>query len=342
MVLRWLACTMIIFLSGSGFTASAAEFYSGKTIRLIVGASAGGGFDIYTRAIARYMSKHVPGNPTIIVDNMAGAGSLVSANYMYNLAKPDGLTVGLWSSTLILQQVMGGVKGIEFNGQKYEWIGVPSPDSVVCALTKASGVNSMETWLAAKEPVKFGGQVPGVPPSDSPRILKGVLNLPIQLIEGYKGTSDIRLAADAGEISGACYAWESLKVQWRTGIESGNVKVIIQAVSKRHQDLPDVPSAIEFAKTPEDSQLIKVALNDINLINRAYSLPPGTPKENVRILRTAFAATMKDPEFLSEAKKSNLNIQPISGEEVEIKVQDLFRLSPNLVSRLRDILVPKN
>src|SRR5687768_1396407 len=218
MVLRWLACTMIIFLSDSGFTASAAEFYGGKTIRFIVGASAGGGFDIYTRAIARYMSKHVPGNPTIIVDNMAGAGSLVSANYMYNLAKPDGLTVGLWSNTLILQQVMGGVKGIEFNGQKYEWIGVPSPDSVVCALTKASGVNSMETWLAAKEPVKFGGQVPGVPPSDSPRILKGVLNLPIQLIEGYKGTSDIRLAADAGEISGACYAWESLKVQWRTGI----------------------------------------------------------------------------------------------------------------------------
>ena len=100
MVLQWLACTMIIFLSGSGFTASAAEFYSGKTIRFIVGASAGGGFDIYTRAIARYMSKHVPGNPTIIVDNMAGAGSLVSANYMYNLAKPDGLTVGLWSSTL--------------------------------------------------------------------------------------------------------------------------------------------------------------------------------------------------------------------------------------------------
>ena len=342
MVLRWLACTMIIFLSGSGFTESAAEFYSGKTIRFIVGASAGGGFDIYTRAIARYMYKHVPGNPTIIVDNMAGAGSLVSANYMYNLAKPDGLTVGLWSSTLILQQVMGGVKGIEFNGQKYEWIGVPSPDSVVCALTKASGVNSMETWLAAKEPVKFGGQVPGVPPSDSPRILKGVLNLPIQLIEGYKGTSDIRLAADAGEISGACYAWESLKVQWRTGIESGNVKVIVQAVSKRHQDLPDVPSAIEFAKTPEDSQLIKVALNDINLINRAFSLPPGTPKENVKILRTAFAATMKDPEFLSEAKKSNLNIQPISGEEVEIKVQELFRLSPNLVSRLRDILVPKN
>ena len=333
---------MIIFLSGSGFTASAAEFYTGKTIRFIVGASAGGGFDIYTRAIARYMSKHVPGSPTIIVDNMAGAGSLVSANYIYNLAKPDGLTVGLWSSTLILQQVMGGVKGIEFDGQKYEWIGVPSPDSVVCALTKASGVNSMETWLAAKEPVKFGGQVPGVPPSDSPRILKGVLNLPIQLIEGYKGTSDIRLAADAGEVSGACYAWESLKVQWRTGIESGNVKVIVQAVSKRHPDLPDVPSALEFAKTPEDSQLIKVALNDINLINRAYSLPPGTPKENVKILRTAFAATMKDPEFLSEAKKSNLNIQPISGEEVEIKVQELFRLSPNLVSRLRDILVPKN
>lgn len=319
---------------------SAEDFYKGKTIRFVVGFSAGGGFDTYTRTIARHVPKHIPGNPTAIVENMAGAGSLIAANHVYK-AKPDGLTIGNWIGTLILQQVMGGQKGIEFDARKFEWIGLPVGDSNACALTKASGVTNVDRWFAAKEPVKIGGIAPGTANSDIPRVLKAALNLPIQLVEGYKGTADLRLAADSGEVDGGCWAWESIKVTWRKGIESGNIKVLIQALPKKHPALMDVPNAIELAKTEEARQLIKVGIMDASTIIRAYSLPPGTPKERVKILRDAFTATMKDPEFLAEAKKSSMDLNPMSGDEIENIVQRFFKLQPGLVAKLKDVLVPK-
>ncbi|MBI3001309.1 MAG: hypothetical protein HYY46_23090 [Deltaproteobacteria bacterium] len=336
-----LAFYLFIPLSFSVPAAAQEAFYKGKTVRFVVGFSAGGGFDAYTRMIARHIGKHIPGNPTTIVENLPGAGSLISANYMYNQARPDGLTIGNWFGSLILQQAMGGQKGIEFDARKYEWLGAPSGDSNVCAVTKASGVTTIEQWLAAKGPVKIGGIAPGTANSDIPRILKAALNLPIQLVEGYKGTADIRLAADSGEVDGGCWAWESIKVTWRKGLESGNVKVILQALPKRHPELQDIPNAIDLAKTQEARQLIKVGLNDPAIIARLYSLPPGTPKERVRTLREAFAATMKDPEFLFEAKKASLDLNPISGEEAESTVQGLFKLQPALLAKLRETLVPR-
>ncbi len=316
-------------------------FYKGKTVRFVVGFSAGGGFDTYTRTIARHISRHIPGNPSTIVENMPGAGSLISANYIYNQAKPDGLSIGNWFGSLILQQVMGGQKGIEFDARKYEWIGAPSGDSNVCVLTKASGITTIEQWIAAKGPVKIGGIAPGTANSDIPRVLKAALNLPIQLVEGYKGTADLRVAADSGEVDGGCWAWESIKVTWRKGIESGDVKVLIQALPKKHPELLDVPNAIDLAGTEEARQLIKVGLNDPAIIARLYSLPPGTPNERVRTLREAFSATMKDPGFLAEAKKANLDLNPISGEEGESTVHSFFKFPPGLVARLREILVPR-
>jgi len=306
-----------------------------------VGFSAGGGFDTYSRAIGRHMGKHIPGNPTIIVENMTGAGSLIAANYIYNKAKPDGLTIGNWVGTLVLQQVMGGQKGIEFDARKFEWIGLPAGDSSLCALTKARGVTSIDTWLAAKEPVKIGGLAPGSVTSDIPRILKAALNLPIQVVEGYKGTAEIRLAADSGEVDGGCWGWETIKVMWRKGIESGDVKVVIQALPKKHPELQDVPNAVDLAKSDEARQLIKAGITDPATIVRSYSLPPGTPKERVKILRDAFMATMKDPEFLAETKKSQLDLNPLSGSEVETIVQGFFKLQPSLVAKLKEITVPK-
>ena len=316
-------------------------FYKDKTVRFVVGFSAGGGFDTYTRTIGRHIPKHIPGNPSAIVENMPGAGSLIAANYIYNKAKPDGLTIGNWFGSLMLQQVMGGQKGIEFDAGRFEWLGAPVADSNACALTKASGITTFDQWLAAKRPVKIGGIAPGTANSDIPRVLKTTLNLPIQLVEGYKGTADIRLAADSGEVDGGCWSWESIKVTWRKGLESGNVKVVIQALPKKHPELQDVPNAIDLAKTEEARQLIKAGLNDPAVIARLYSLPPGTPKERVRMLREAFMATMKDPEFLAEAKKASLDLNPVSGEEVEGTVQGFFKLPPDLVARLKEILVPR-
>lgn len=342
MVRKWRLRTVCSLLA-SLFCASVAlaeDFYKGKTIHFVVGFSAGGGFDTYTRTIARHMPKHIPGNPSTVVENMAGAGSLIAANYIYSKAKPDGLTIGNWFGSLMLQQVMGGQKGIEFDARKFEWIGAPVADSNACAFTKASGITTMDQWLAAKRPVKIGGIAPGTANSDIPRVLKTALNLPIQLVEGYKGTADVRLAADAGEVDGGCWSWESIKVTWRKGLESGDVKVVIQALPKKHPELQDIPNAIDLAKTEEARQLIKAGLNDPTVIARPYSLPPGTAKERVRILREAFMATMKDPEFLAEAKKASLDLNPVSGEEVESIVQDFFKLAPGLIAKLRDILVP--
>lgn len=320
--------------------ASTHDFYKGKTLRLIVAFSPGGGFDTYSRAIARHLGKHIPGNPTLIVENMTGAGGIIQANFMYQKAKPDGLIIGNNIGGLILQQVMGA-KGIEFDGRRFEYIGAPAMDNPVCALTKASGITSMERWFAAKEPVKLGGVGPGGTASDVARTLQAALGLPIKVVDGYKGTSDIRLAAESGELTGGCWAWESIKTTWRKGLESGAVAVVVLAMPKKHQELPSVPLAMDFAKTEEARRLLKHGVHDIAIMTRPYFLPPGTPKERVHVLRKAFMDTLKDADFIAEASKATLDIDPISGEELERVVAGLFKLEPAMVARLKEVLVPQ-
>ncbi len=317
------------------------SFYKGKTVRFIVGFSPGGGFDTYTRAIARHIGKHIPGNPSTIVVNKTGAGSLIAANYMYSKAKADGLTIGNWIGGLVLQQVMGGRAGIKFDARKFEWVGVPVTDHPVCALTRASGVTTVAAWMAATKPVKIGATAPGSSTDDIPRILRAALELPIKLVEGYKGTAKIRLAAESGEISGGCWAWESVKVTWRKGIESGEVIPVIQSNPQRHPDLKDVPNANELARTDKGRQLIEAGIHNPSAITRFYSLPPGTPKDRVKALQDAFMATMSDPEFLAEAKKARLDIDPKNGEQVKKIVDSFFDIDPALLAALREILVPK-
>lgn len=323
------------------FTAhAAAPYYEGKTVRFLVAFSPGGGFDTYTRAIARHMGRHIPGHPTTVVDNMTGAGGIVQGNYMFKQAKPDGLTIGNNIGGLFLQQIMGA-KGIEFDGRKFEYIGAPGVDHPVCALTKTSGITSMERWLASKEPVKLGGVGPGGTASDVARVLQAALNLPIKVVEPYKGTADIKLAAESGELAGGCWAWESIKAMWRKGIETGDVSVVVLAMPKKLEEIPHVPLAVDFAKTNEARQLLKYGIHDTATITRPYFLPPGTPKERVQILRKAFADTLKDAEFLAESKKANLDIEPVTGEQIETIVNELFKLEPAWVAKLKSVLVPQ-
>ena len=320
--------------------ALAQDFYKGQTIRFVVGFSPGGGFDAYTRVMARHFGKHIPGNPSTVVENMTGAGSLLLANFIFNRAKPDGLVIGNFIGGLILQQVLG-LKGIEFDGRKFEWLGVPIQASSVCALRKASGISSINEWFAAKAPVQVGGTAPGaVSTDDVARLLKAAIGLPLQVIDGYKGTADIRLAVESGELSGACNTWESFKATWPKEIESGSIKILIQVQPQKHPALPDVPNAIEFAKTDEARRLIEAAYN-INAILWLYALPPRTPPDRLRLLRNAFMGTMKDPEFLAEAKKAKLDTDPLSGEEVDRIVGRLFDVKPDFVAKLKDILIPK-
>jgi len=315
----------------------AQDFYAGKTVRIVVGFPAGGGFDTYSRIIARHINKYIPGNPTVVVDNVTGAGSLIAANSVYKAAKPDGLTIGNFIGNLISQQLFGG-SGIEFDARKFEWIGVPVKDHVVCALTKASGITSVDAWMAAKVPVKLGGSAPGTTNDDVAKLLKAALGLPIQLVTGYKGTAPIKLAAESGEIDGGCWAWESIKVMWRNGLDTGEVSIVLQAVPKAVPDLPKVPVAIELAKTEEARKLIQAGIHDTAVITRPYAAPPGTPKDRVQILRTAFRATMKDRDFLAEAAKSKLDVDPMSGEEVDKIVAGLFKLDSTTIAKMSDIL----
>jgi len=310
-------------------------FYGGKTVRIIVGYAAGGGYDLYSRTMARHMGKYIPGHPTMIVENMPGAGSLIAANHVYNVAKPDGLTVGHFSGVLFLGQVLGQ-KGIEFDGLRFEHIGVPAKIEGACAFTKASGITSAEKWMASKTPQKMGATAPGTVGHDVSKILIATLAVPMHLVTGYKGTADIRLAVEGAELAGLCTGWESLKSTWRGAIETGDMIVVLQTLPKPHPDLPKVPLAVNFAKTEEARQLMQVGIHDMAAISRPYVLPPGTPKERVQVLRRAFMETMKDPGFLADAEKSKLDLDPLPGEELERTVSRLSKIEPSLASKLRE------
>jgi tripartite-type tricarboxylate transporter receptor subunit TctC len=317
---------------------AAAPFYEGKTMRIIVGAAPGGGFDTYSRAIARHMGKYIPGNPTIIVENMPGAGFIVAVNHLYRVAKPDGLTIGNWIGTLVLAQAVGR-KGLEFDVNSFEYIGSPVRNHDTCVFAKASGITSFDRWMAASTPVKLGSTPPGATTYENSMILKETLRLPIQVVAGYKGTSEVRVAAEAGEVAGLCgLSWASAKSTWRKGLESGEAVVVLQNAPKPHPELPNVPLAIDQAKTAEAKKLIQVGIHDASTITYLYSLPPKTPKDRVQTLRKAFADTMNDPEFLAEAKKANLDLEPVAGEEVEKTVATFFKLDSSTANKLREIL----
>jgi tripartite-type tricarboxylate transporter receptor subunit TctC len=335
---RFLALsTLAIVLAAGGGAARAQSFYEGKTVRLVVGFAPGGGFDTYARVISRHMGRHIAGTPTIVVENMTGAGSLIAANHLYRVAKPDGLTIGHFNGALFLGQALGQ-PGIEFDARKFELIGAPIKEDAVCALTRASGVTSVEKWMASKTPVKLGGVAPGGTPDANARILKAALGLPIQLVSGYKGTAEIRLAASSGEVGGACWSWESMRSTWRSALDSGEVIAVLQTSTRPFPDLAGVPLALNLAKTDEARQLIKVGIQNAAAFARPLALPPGTPKDRVLTLRKAFQDTLRDSAFLAEAEKAKLTLDPATAEELEKMVAEAFALDAALLAKLKDIL----
>lgn len=337
MFLRLFAA-MFVTLLLAGASWAQESFYKGKTVRIIVGLSAGGGYDTYTRAIARHLGKHIPGNPAVVVENMTGAGSLIAANHMYKVAKPDGLTIGHFLGGLFLQQVLGK-PGIQFDGRKFEYLGVPTQDSQMLAISKRTGINSADEWFTSKKVVKFGSVGAGSATEDLTKIAMATINAPIQLVSGYKGTAEIRLAFNSGEIDGLTSAWESFKSTWTREVKDGDVKMILQAIPKPHPELAKVPRVIDYAKTDLDRKVIHVGMHNYSPVARPYLMPPGTPKDRVRLLRKAFMATLKDPEFVADATKAKLDLSPLSGEELEKTVLEIYEAEPAVVAKLKEILL---
>jgi tripartite-type tricarboxylate transporter receptor subunit TctC len=333
----WLGLLVLLLGAGSRPVDAQDDFYRGKTIRIVVGFGPGGGYDTYSRAIARHLGRHVPGAPTIVVENMPGAAGLLAANTVFRAGRPDGLTIVNFHGNHILGQLLGR-EGITFDARKFVWLGTPTRETTVCALTQVSGVTSAEQWMAVATPIKLGSLGPGDTAHDSPRVLQAALGLPIHLVRGYRGTPEIRLAAEAGEIAGGCWQWESIKSTWRNGLDAGQVNVVLQAGPRVLPDLPKVPLALDLAKTDEARQLLRFGIVVPTTIARVYALPPLTPPERVRTLRAAFLATLRDPQFLAETQQIKLDVDPIPGEELERLVGELFQMDPAVTAKLRELL----
>jgi len=334
---------IIVIAAAAAFSltsaAQAQEFLKDKTLTFIVVYSPGGTYDQYTRLIARHINKYVSGNPTRIVENMPGAGGIITANHLYNRVKPDGLTIAAWASPLILQHVMGN-EATKFDGRKVGWVGIPGPYDTACHFNRESGIRTVDDWFASKRPVKIASIGPGTSLSDVPKLLKAALGLPLDMVEGYKGGAEARLAVESGEVDGLCASWQATKVTWRSQMESGKIRVVLQATLKSHPDLKNVPLAINYAKTDEARTLLRVADN-VHVYQFPYSVAPGTPPDRLQVLQQGFIKTLRDPELIAEAKKADLEVEPIDGPTTAKTFAGLYELNPSLVAKLKEILIPK-
>lgn len=317
--------------------AGAAEFFKGKTLRLIVGTSAGGGYDTYARAIARNITKYIPGNPSIIVQNMPGAGSLIAANYLYSVAKPNGLTVAMLISGLGLEQVMG-TEGIRFDLQKFKWVGAPSVAIPVCGIMGFTGLKTLDQVLNSKKQLNFGAA--GSSTREQPRILNDFLGANLKLILGYRGTAPIRAAMERKEVDGACWQWVSMRITAREMLDAkGDDKLIPFVIEGKSQDpeVKDLPQYSDFIKSKENLAAFKAWLNQY-LFFRPFALPPNTPKERVNILRAAFKQTLQDPDFKALAKKLRLDVKYVSGKRIEKYIKEILATPSVSKSKLRSII----
>jgi tripartite-type tricarboxylate transporter receptor subunit TctC len=317
----------LVFLAITWTPAVADEFYKGKTIRFIVGYAAGGGYDTYTRAIARHVGKYVPGNPSTVVENMPGAGSLVLANHMSNKAEPDGLTVGVWNSQFVLLHALGD-KNVRFDPREVEWIGTPSTGSPTCAVMGFTGLKNFQDVLKATKPIRMGGTRAGAISVDLPTILNRTLGTRFEVITGYKGNADYQLAMQQGEVDGACITWEGMRATAQSMLSAKGDDRLIPIVIHRRWDEPyvrDLPLIPELIKTEENRATYKAWAAHLEFY-RPFTLPTKTPHDRLMTLRKAFKATLQDPAFLSEAKKAKLDIHYVSGEEVEDHVEDILAM----------------
>ena len=331
----------LTFLVGASATALGEEFYKSKIIRFIVGFSPGGGYDTYTRAVTRHIGKYIPGNPTAIVQNMTGAGSFIGANYIYNRAKPDGLTVGVWNSAIVLRQALGD-RLVKFKADKFGWIGTPGRGSPTCGIMAFTGLKTLKDVLNSKKPIKMGGTLAGTT-VDLPRILNLTLGTKFNVIFGYRGTAPIRIAMQRRELDGACWGWESMGVTARAMLDAkGDDKLIPFITHGDPQDpkVKDLPRLTEVIKGKENRAIVNAWLPQYNF-QRPLMLPPGTPKERLSILRKAYKATLKDPAFLAEAKRSKLTINYVSGEEIEKFVDEILVISPETKESLQFLVIKK-
>jgi tripartite-type tricarboxylate transporter receptor subunit TctC len=310
----------------------AADYYSGKTIKLTVGSDAGGGYDTYTRLLSRHMGRYIAGAPSFVVINMPGAGGLRSVQYLYTKAPKDGTEFANIRSSTMLDSILG-LRGEDIDPNKYVWIGSMASDTDVCTFTNTSGIKTFEDML--NKPTKIGSTAHGAQAFSFPNAINSVLGTKMDIINGYKGTNDRALAMERGELHGMCgLNGSTLIAVLQQQLADGKLVPVVQSGLRPHPLLKDVPLTQSFAKTPEQTQVLEAVFAQMD-IARAFAAPPATADEAVRILRKSFLDTLADATFKQEAEKLKVEIDPASGEEVQKVIAQMTSLSDDLKKKVR-------
>ncbi|HEY7322102.1 MAG TPA: hypothetical protein VIE89_31435 [Candidatus Binatia bacterium] len=330
LVLTLALAGLLVLGNVPGVTAN--DFYAGKTIRVSVGFAAGGGYDTYARAIARHIGKHIPGNPSLVVDNMDGAGSLIAANYTYNKADRDGTFVGVWNSAFVLYQALGD-KAVRLDAKKLNWVGAPIKGSPACNIMAFTGLKTMDEVVKSGKSLKMGSTRAGSTYNDLPLILNQTVGTKFNVINGYKGTSQITVGMRSKELDGGCWGWESARVTARAMLDAkGDQRLIPILVHSKWEDkeLKGVPLTRDYIKSKAGEDGVRLYNAWINQyeFQRPWVLPPGVPNDRVEMLRKAFKATFEDPEFLAEAKQTKLELVYVGSDEINGLVKEILDISP--------------
>jgi len=331
-----LAGAAIFALATTGSSAEAQsveEFYKGKTISMVIGYSPGGGYDTYARLVARFMGDHIPGKPQIVPRNMPGASSRVAAAFVYNVAPKDGTVLATGDQSLSVAQVMG--EKLQFDTTKFIYIGNPSAENNTTVTWHTSPVKTIED--AKKQEIPLGA-TGGSTSSQYPRAMNAVLGTKFKVILGYPGGNDINLAMERGEVAGrgsnSWASWKATRPEW---LKEKKINILVQIGLNKSPDLPDVPLLMDLAKSEEDRAVLKL-LSSPSAIGRPIFTTPGVPDDRVKALRAAFEATIKDPAFIEEAKKAQLDLEPVSGEELQKIVSDIVATPEPIAKRLAEII----
>jgi len=318
-----------------GHAQSPADFYKGKTIDLYIGYSAGGGYDVYARALARHMPRFIPGNPTIVPKNMPGAGSLVLANWLYNVAARDGTAFGTIGRGTAFDPLLGSTKA-QFDAAKFNWIGSMNDEVSVCVAWHTTGIATLEQVM--QNELTVGGTGPAADTDQFPKVLNATIHTKFKIIAGYPGGNDIDLAMERGEVMGRCgWSWSSVIATHTQWFDENKINVLVQLSLRKHGDLPNVPLVMDFAKTSEERQIFKLVFAR-QPMGRPFLAPPGIPADRTAALRKAFTDTMKDPGFLAEAEKMQLEINPVSGEAVQEIMQEVNQTPKAIAAAVADMV----
>jgi tripartite-type tricarboxylate transporter receptor subunit TctC len=314
-----------------------ADFYRGRNVTLVIGYSVAGGYDTYARVVAHHLGRHIPGSPNVLPQNMEGAGSLRAANYLYNAAAKDGSVIGIFSRGMAMEPLIGTSR-TQFDARKFGWLGSGTNEVSTCVTWRDSAV---KTWAdALTTPFTVGGEGSASDPDIFATVVRNVFGVKLRLVSGYPGSAEVALAIERREVEGRCgWSYSSLKQQRPEWITNRQVNILVQLALAKSPEMPDVPLITDFATTDRQRQILRLVFSR-QAMARPFVAPPGVPAERLAALRAAFDATMTDPEFLAEAKQRGLEVNPVSGAEIDKLLDDLYQTPTDSVAEVRAIIAP--